>query len=157
MKRSIFRVVLLQLVPRYLSFLWQAFTMCCVKMTTLIHFIDGKCRMKYGTALTQVYIRVQALYVLLASEPSIAFQVLVKHVCSLTTYSQVISITCEWNRSIHCFLESTSCVKCESCMQSNLVKSLYLAFVSLICFFSDRSTTIRIVTILFFLMLDDVH
>ena len=29
-------------------------------------------------------------------------------------------------------------------MQANLVKSLYLAFVSLICFFSDRSTTIRI-------------
>ena len=46
MKRSVFRVVLLQLVPRHLSFLWQAFTTSCVKMATPIHFIDGNCRMK---------------------------------------------------------------------------------------------------------------
>ena len=32
--------------PRHLSFLWQAFTTCCVKMAMPIHFIDGKCRMK---------------------------------------------------------------------------------------------------------------
>ena len=78
----------------------------------------------YGTAIMQVYIRVRALDALLVREPSIAFRVLVKHVCLLTTYSQVISITCEWNHSIHCFLESTSRVKCESCMQANLVKSI---------------------------------
>ena len=35
-------------------------------------------------------------------------------------------------------------------MQANLVKSLYF---TLICFFSHQSTTIIIVTILFFLML----
>ena len=46
MKRSVFWVVLLQLVPRHLSFLWQAFTTSCVKMATPIHFIDGNCCMK---------------------------------------------------------------------------------------------------------------
>ena len=30
----------------HLSFLWQAFTMSCVKMATPIHFMDGNCRMK---------------------------------------------------------------------------------------------------------------
>ena len=37
-----------------LSFLWQAFTTCCVKMATPIHFIDGKCRMKYLKAVKLV-------------------------------------------------------------------------------------------------------
>ena len=74
------------------------------------------------------YNQVQALTVSLASELSIAFRVLMKHVCSLTTYSQVISITCKCNCSIHFLLESTSRVECESCMQANLMKSLYLAF-----------------------------
>ena len=35
------------IVPRHLSFLWQVFTTSYVKMATPIHFIDGKCRMKY--------------------------------------------------------------------------------------------------------------
>ena len=70
----------------------------------------------------------QALTVSHASELSIAFRVLMKHVCLLTTYSQVISITCKCNCSIHFLPESTSRVECESCMQANLVKSLYLAF-----------------------------
>ena len=31
----------------HLSFLWQAFTMCCVNMAMPIHLIDGKCHMKW--------------------------------------------------------------------------------------------------------------
>ena len=108
----------------------------------------------YGTVPMQVYNQVWTLDVSLMCERSNAFQVLVKHVCSLTTYLKVISITCKCNHSIHFLLESTSQVECQSCMQANID---ILHFVTVICFFSHRSTTNIIVTILFFLMFYATH
>ena len=46
LKRSVFRVVLLELVPRHLSLLWWAYTMCFVNKVTPINFFDGRCHIK---------------------------------------------------------------------------------------------------------------
>ena len=46
MKRSVFRVVLLQLVSPHLRFLWQAFTTGSVTKATPIQFTDGKSGIK---------------------------------------------------------------------------------------------------------------
>ena len=59
MKRSVFRVVLLQLVSRHLSFIWQAFTTGSVTKATPIQFTDGKSGIKKRrgrkTALSSYY------------------------------------------------------------------------------------------------------
>ena len=47
MERFVFLVDHMYLVPRHLSFLWLAFTTCCVNMATPIHFINSKHHIKY--------------------------------------------------------------------------------------------------------------
>lgn len=76
----------------------------------------------------QVYSRVPALIVTLAREVSIVFRVLMKLVYSLTTYSQVISITCECTESLNTFFAWEYFTSGKQAMQANPVKSLCLAF-----------------------------
>ena len=75
---------------------------------------------------------------------------------TLTAYSQVISITCECNHSIH-FLRALHEWNVIHAFKLTLWKVFTLHVVTLIRFFSHWSTPIIIATIYFFLMLYAVH
>ena len=119
-------------------------------------FIHSELTIAYGTALTQVYDWAEALDVTITSEHSIAFWVLMKHVCSLTTNLQVTTITCEWNHYrnhwIHFCLALCEWNASYACKLTSW-KDYILYFAILICFFSHCTMTNIIATTLFFLLM----